>query len=234
MFEKARIITKSGNDGKPYFINDDVPDSVKRRRSDMYKYMQHLKERGHIVEKAGDDIIINGQRYKYEDLNKLPVGDRLLDSRTIFKNGVVAFQSSVSPLSNLYPCTIRVNGMTFKSAEQCYQFAKMMHHNKPHKANDIRREADPYVNMAQGYMTEDFDWRDSKFGTMENILRHKYEQVADFRQLLQETRNYKLVENSWSPIWGSACAFRAPCLWEGNYRGHNNLGRLLEKVRDSS
>lgn len=234
VFEKARIITKSGNDGKPYYINDDVPESVKRRRSDIHKYVLYLRERGHQAEKAGEDVIINNQRWKYGDLNNLPIGDRLMDSRTISQYGSVAFQSSVSPLSNLFPCNIRMNGMPFKSAEQCYQYAKAMHHNMLQKANEIRREPDSYINMSQGGFTEDPSWRERKFGIMESILRHKIEQVPVFREMLRQTNNHKLVENSWSFVWGTACPFRAPCVWDGSYRGHNHLGRLLEKVRDSS
>lgn len=235
MLEKARAITKSGNDGKPYYINDDVPEAVKRRRNDIHKYILFLREKGQNAEKAGEDVIINNQRWKYGDLNNLPIGLRLVDSRTIFHNGVVAFQSAISPLSNLYHCNLRINGMVFKSAEQSYQYAKAMHHNMPQKAYDIRREHDSHSNMAQGKgITEDADWRECKFRIMEGILRHKVEQVPEFKQWLTETGSHKLVENSWSQIWGSACAFKAPSLWDGTYHGHNNLGRLLEKVRGST
>lgn len=235
MLEKARIITKSGNNGKPYYINDDVPEAVKRRRNDIHKYVMFLREKKQTAEKAGEDVIINGQRWKYGDLNNLPVGLRLVDSRTIVHNGVVAFQSAISPLSNLYHCNLRINGMVFKSAEQSYQYAKCMHHNMPQKAYDIRREPDSHSNMAQGKgITEDADWRECKFRIMESILRHKAEQVPEFKQWLMETGSHKLVENSWSMVWGSACAFKSPSLWDGTYRGHNNLGRLLEKIRSST
>lgn len=188
VLDKARIITKSGNDGKPYYINDDVPEAVKRRRNDIHKYVLFLREKGQTAEKAGEDVIINGQRWKYGDLNNLPIGLRLVDSRTIFHNGVVAFQLAISPLSNLYHCNLRINGMVFKSAEQSYQYAKCMHHNMPQKAYDIRREPDSHSNMAQGKgITEDADWRECKFRIMEGILRHKAEQVPEFKQWLTET-----------------------------------------------
>lgn len=127
-----------------------------------------------------------------------------------------------------------MNGLAFKSAEQCYQYAKAMHHNKLQKANVIRREPDPYVNMSQGGFAEDPSWHEAKFGIMESILRHKIDQVPAFREMLRLTTNHKLIENSWSFVWGSACPFLAPCILDGSYRGHNHLGRLLEKVHDSS
>lgn len=235
LFEKARVITKSGNDGRPYYINDDVPESVKRRRSDIHKYVLHLRERGHQAEKAGEDVIIDHQRWKFEDLNNLPIGDRLMDSRTIYNCGAVAFQSAVSPLSNLFLCDIRMNNMVFKSSEQCYQYAKAMHHNMISKANKIRREPDSHVNMSDGgLITEDPEWREKKFRVMESIIRHKIEQVPIFRDTLRQTSNHKLIENSWSFVWGTGCPFRAPCVWDGSYKGYNHMGCILERVRDST
>lgn len=91
-------LTRVGNDGKIFYINDDLPESVKRRKTDIYRYIKYMQlERGHMVERSGDDLLINGQRWRICDLNKLPVGDRLLDSRTLYKNGMLAFQSSISP-----------------------------------------------------------------------------------------------------------------------------------------
>lgn len=31
---------KSGNNGKPYYITDDIPESVKRRKADLHKYYE--------------------------------------------------------------------------------------------------------------------------------------------------------------------------------------------------
>lgn len=187
---------------------------MKRRQSDIHKYVLYLRELGHQAEKAGDDVIINKQRWKFEDLNNLPIGDRLMDSRTIYNYGAVAFQSAVSPLSNLYQCNIQMNNMSFKSSEQCYQYAKAMHHNMIAKANKIRREPDSHVNMSEGgLITENSEWREKKFRVMESIIRYKFEEVAIIRETLRQKTNHKLIENSWSFMWGTGCPF---------------LGRLLQ------
>lgn len=97
-----------------------------------------MTELKHRIEKSGDDLIINGRRWKTSELNNLPERQRLMDSRTITRVGKVAFQSSVSPLSNLFPCLIKVEGQTFKSVEHAYQYAKFIHHGLPHKAREVK------------------------------------------------------------------------------------------------
>lgn len=77
--------------------------------------MEFMKRKKHNVTKDGDDLIIDNVRWKITELNDLPPGQRLLDSRTIFNRRVVAFQSLLSPLSNLFPCELKWNGMVFQS-----------------------------------------------------------------------------------------------------------------------
>lgn len=74
----------------------------------------------------GDTVIINGIQYKYEDLLHFRNGLSLKDSRTVFRDGVVAFQSHHSPLSNLFIAPIRRNGVLYRSSEHCYQHVKAL------------------------------------------------------------------------------------------------------------
>lgn len=86
-----------------------------------------------------------------------------MDSRTLFYRGVVAFQSALSPLSNLFPCKVRFNGLTYLSTEQAYQHAKCLYHGLPQVARDIRHEPDPHVIMAIGTaIEEDDEWLGKK------------------------------------------------------------------------
>lgn len=40
-----------------------------------------------------------------------------------------------------------------------------------------------------------------------------------------------LVENSWNSFWGSASPFACEAMWALQFKGANNLGKLLEKLR---
>lgn len=234
VLEYARQITSAGNDGNAYYINEDLPPSIKRRKNDIYKYIKYMERRGHNVTRAGDDIVLDGTRHKVEDLNKLPIGNRLLDSRTIFHRGVVAFQSSISPLSNLFPTQLKYNNMLYKSAEHCYQYLRAIHHNEYELANSILMKDDPYDAMTLGKKIthENNEWFNKKLGIMRLILRHKAEQCTLFRDVLRSTGNHRIAENSWSLFWGTGCAFCINHVWNGTFRGANHLGRLLEQTRD--
>lgn len=230
----AKAITKVGNNGVPYYINEDTPEALKRLRTDQFKYKRYLEERNHIVEQTGDYFIIDGQRHHWRDLNRLPVGMRLMDSRTIFSRGTVAFQSALSPLSNLFPCRIKYNGLHYSSAEQAFQYAKAIHHGLALLAKDIKSEIDPHEIMTMGNsVTIDEAWANKRVEVLEAIVRHKADQVGVFYEYLKQTGNHRLVENTSSDFWGSACAFKSQAVWNGSYRGLNQMGRILERVRDS-
>lgn len=193
-----------------------------------------MEDRNHSVQHDNDYFIIDGVRYHIEQLKSLPVGDRLMDSRTLFKQGMVAFQSTLSPLSNLFPCRLHYDGKTFTSLEHAYQFTKAIHHNLPATANDIKYDPDPHQAMNQGnQITENQEWAACKLGLMEQLVRHKYEQVPIFSDTLKRSYSYRLVENTWSHFWGSNCPFNSNAIWTRSYKGLNHMGRILERIRDS-
>lgn len=234
LLQYARQITKVGNNGAPYYVNEDMPDALKRSKTDIFKYKRYLIERNHKVEQLGDFFIIDDRKHHLRDLNKLPIGMRLMDSRTLFGRGTVAFQSALSPLSNLYPCRLKYNGLHYTSSEQAYQYAKAIHHGLPLLAKDIKAEIDPHDIMNMGNSIQiDCEWAEKRFDTMENIVRHKAEQVGDFYELLKQTGSHRIVENTSCDTWGSACAFNSMAIWNGTFRGQNRMGKILERIRDS-
>lgn len=228
----TRKITKSGNNGRPYYITDDIPDSIKRRRSDLHKHFNYLKQKGREVEKVGEDLIIDGQRWCYSDLNRLPTGDRIMDSRMISNSGVLAFQSAQAPLSNLFPCEIRCDGLCFSSLEQAYQYRRAIHHMQFNTAQLILYQDDPYDIMAQMKdFRDDHNWLNKRVSIMEELVKHKAEQVDIFKETLKRTADLSLVENTWNGFWGSGCAWLAGAVWYKQFTGQNQLGLLLERIR---
>lgn len=230
----ARRISKAGNDGRAYYINEDLPESHKRWRSDIHKYINFMTKKKHEVEWRGDELLIDGVRWKINDLDAMPPGERLMDSRTIFHRGVVAFQSHLSPLSNLFPCRIRHNGITFASLEHAYQHNKAIFHGKTDIAEDILGDDDPYVAMSHGkrITRESQAWTNKKLEVMTGLLRQKADQCSVFHNTLKSTYGHTLVENSWNSFWGSACPFVCEAVWMLQFKGANNLGKLLEKLRE--
>lgn len=184
--------------------------------------------------RSGDNLIINGDKYTPSQFNSLPEGLRLCDSRTIFQGGVVAFNSIHSPLNNLYPTRIRLEGNQYNSVEQGYQFLKAKHCGKHSLAKDILKLRNPYDIVA--LMKGDSDnpsWTTVRETSMGKLLRAKAEQCPEFANLLKRTDGYKLVENTWNSVWGSGCPFRHKAVRDGTYKGSNRLGQLLERIRNN-
>lgn len=234
IIKNAGTITRWGNDGKTYYINEDQAETDRRMKNDLFKYTKYLEERQHKVERENDFFIIDGTKWHINQLNDLPEGMRLMDSRTRFKRGTVAFQSALSPLSNLFHCRLKYNGVVYNSVEQAYQCLKCLHHGKLDLATDIKHEPDPYKILNMADFREDQEWLNQRLDVLEQLVRFKHEQCPIFRDTLKRTYGYRLVENTWSHFWGSACPFLHDALWDGTYKGHNHFGRLLEHIRETS
>lgn len=235
LLKLSKTITKFGNNGSNFYINEDVSEDTKRKKADLHKYVKYLESwRGHTVEKSGEDIVLNGVRWRACDFNRLPIGDRIMDSRTLFYKGTVAFQSPLSPLSNLFPCALHFNGIRYLSLEQAYQHQRAIHHKCFDVARNIMAQSNPFDIMEEGRdIQEDEEWLISRLLLMESLVRHKFEQVPIFADTLRSTGSHHLVENTLNSFWGSGCSFSSPLVWNATYQGQNHMGRILERIRSS-
>ncbi|MBI3373764.1 MAG: NADAR family protein [Betaproteobacteria bacterium] len=129
--------------------------------------------------------------------------------------------------SNLYRRALSLDGQTFPTAEHAYQVAKA---RRPEVRNWILAAPSPALlaMAAHGLYQWDIvpDWSRIKFDRMRAVLRAKFTQHADLRELLLSTGNARLVEagtveNAVNRLWG-----------EVNGKGKNMLGVLLMELRE--
>lgn len=129
--------------------------------------------------------------------------------------------------SNLYKRNIAFEGEVFPTAEHAYQAGKAA---RPAVRRWLMAAPSPALlaMAAHGLYVWDIrpDWAKIKFDRMKNILRAKYSQHDDLRELLLSTGKAKLIEtatvdNAVNRLWG-----------EVNGRGQNKLGQLLMEVRE--
>lgn len=227
----SSTIRKAGNDGRPYYLNEDASENSRTKKADILKYIKYLKENLHTVTRAGDNLIIDGTEYMPSQFNDLPEGQRIQDSRTIAKRGVVAFNSVHSPLSNLYPCKLKFEGNSYNSVEQAYQYLKAKHHKRHQRAFDLLRQNNQYDMVAMTKRDLDNpEWINCREALMERLLREKADQVHNFRVTLKKTDRHHLVGNSFNSLWGSGCPFLHDAVWEGSFKGRNLMGKILERV----
>ena len=129
--------------------------------------------------------------------------------------------------SNLYRCEIVFEGRRFATAEHAYQAGKA---SKPAVREWILQAPTPALAAmaAHGLYTWDVvpNWASIKVDRMRAVLRAKFSQYEELRQLLLDTGSRRLVEagtvnNAVNRFWG-----------EVDGRGENTLGNLLMELRD--
>jgi ribA/ribD-fused uncharacterized protein len=129
--------------------------------------------------------------------------------------------------SNLFKRSIVFEGETFETSEHAYQAGKA---RKPQVRAWILAAPSPALvaMAAHGLYWWDIrsDWSKIKFDRMRDVLRAKFTQHEDLRELLLSTGDARLVESATvdNPVnrtWG-----------EVNGVGKNMLGKLLMEVRE--
>lgn len=129
--------------------------------------------------------------------------------------------------SNLFRCEVEFEGRIFPTAEHAYQAGKAA---KPAVREWILLAPTPALAAmaAHGLYTWDIvpNWATIKVDRMRAVLRAKFSQHEELRQLLLGTRSCRLVEagttnNAVNRFWG-----------EVNGKGENTLGKLLMELRD--
>ena len=130
--------------------------------------------------------------------------------------------------SNLYPRPIEFEGRIFPTSEHAYQAGKAQ---KPAVREWILSAPTPALAAmaAHGLYVWDVvpDWAKIKFDRMRAVLRAKFDQHADLKELLMSTGNARLVEagtvnNAVNRLWG-----------EVDGKGENMLGVMLMELRSA-
>lgn len=128
--------------------------------------------------------------------------------------------------SNLYQRPVEFDGLVFPTSEHAYQAGKA---RKPEVRDWLLAAPSPALvaMAAHGLYVWDVhpDWSKTKFDRMRAVLRAKFTQHEDLRELLLSTGSARLVEaatvdNAVNRLWG-----------EVDGVGKNMLGVLLMELR---
>lgn len=182
---------------------------------------------------AGTKITVNNVTYKHSELNNLPEGLRLVDTKIVQVTGGIAFSSEQAYLSNFYPCDFNINGQSFDCAEKAYQYAKVMNLSAPEIARQIY---DAKTLRACKKLSHDMKptaaWDRDKRGIMKVIVQEKFSKVDDIRAKLLSTGNDRLIEATSDGYWGAGALIGSKLLKNGKWTGRNELGMILGEVRE--
>ena len=137
-----------------------------------------------------------------------------------------ASEKPYGAFSNLYRRPVEFEGETFATSEHAYQAGKA---RKPAVREWILSAPSPALVAMAAHGLYYWDivpgWSRTKFDRMRGVLRSKFTQHEDLRQLLLSTGEARLVEsatvdNEVNRLWG-----------EVNGAGRNMLGELLMELR---
>ena len=150
----------------------------------------------------------------------------------------VVFKSRFNVLSNFFMCDVKIWNQTFKSAEHAYQWCKATELLNNDLAEKIIKA--PYAKDAKALATDAFSydemqtWSKIKLKMMRDILAAKATSCELFRTTLLKSGNQRLVEAGESDLyWSSGLnPYLAATTKHQYYPGSNNLGILLEEIRD--
>ncbi|HEY9552824.1 NADAR family protein [Allosphingosinicella sp.] len=137
-----------------------------------------------------------------------------------------ASEKPYGAFSNLYRRSVVFEGETFPTSEHAYQAGKA---RKPEVREWLMSAPSPALLAMAAHGLYYWDvapgWSTTKFDRMRDVLRAKFEQHEDLRELLLSTGDARLVEsatvdNEVNRLWG-----------EVNGVGRNMLGTLLMEIR---
>ena len=152
----------------------------------------------------------------------------------------VFFQSKTDNhwiLSNISSCPLEVEGVPFKSSEHLFQTLKFA------TSESVLAVYNNYITpkmtakhyqKLEGHRRE--DWGQILVDVMKFCLHQKYEQCPEFREELERTKGYHIVElqdaendkeSTRANAWGVKSKGQ-------NYVGPNLMGRLLMELRDGT
>ena len=76
------------------------------------------RRKGQTLQQKGTWVVLNGIYYPHKEMSRLPDDLQISNTKTKVVNNCTAFCIQHSPLSNMPPCKIEINGVIYRSAEE--------------------------------------------------------------------------------------------------------------------
>lgn len=123
-------------------------------------------------------------------------------------------------LSNMYPCTLRINGLCFTCAEAAFQSFKTTN-------PEIRKQFQKITGFEAKKLGRKLklreDWDVIKLDVMDAVLNVKFKQHPELHRMLKQIPEPIIEDNNWNDTFWGRC----------NGVGKNYLGLLLERIKTS-
>lgn len=135
------------------------------------------------------------------------------------------FTLPFEPLSNWSAHTVEIYGRVFATLEHAFHYKKFADEH-PDIAEHIALAESPWraTQIAHSHRDkESNDWHDVSVQIMEELIRAKFSQHEDVREIVAKTGDRLIIENSpVNSFWGAG----------KDGTGKNIVGKLWMKIRD--
>ena len=188
-----------------YYVAEDFPQAIASQRNQLfpiYKAAKNIPAYQRKVTLRGDKLILNGQNYSCQDIDKVPkevhpsrMAERSSGTTLVFGGST----SSHHVLSNFYNVkdSFVYEHRAYSSAEQAFQHKKALLAGDQNKQREIMFNPDPMVQKMLGQEVKGLDraaWDTEKRAVMKDILLSKFTQHGDLKNYLLSTGDKTLAE----------------------------------------
>jgi len=221
--------------GTAFSLCEDFPPEIVSRRKSLYPIWKAAKKDKKDCSLVGDKLKIEGVVYTDKTLHTLPGKYNPANLATQTKNGVTAFFSKSSPLSNFYKCNISIDGHSYSSVEQYLQHERAIHGGKPDVAAEILVTSDPAKckSLGKKVIVNEEEWLPIAMEAVKKACRIKFTSDPTANMYLKNTADTTLAEAGPDREWGVGLHLSNTKVHNKNeWTGRNRLGAILEAVRN--
>lgn len=235
IYNIREIKKKSAN--KHLWFNKDQADTTRRRISLVKRCHALCRKHKYEATLKGETITLDGINYKYSDLTLLPEKCRPEDTKMAYtEDGTgVGFHSEHVYLSNFYPCKVEYEGRIFSSAEQAFQFSKLISAGYTKLANEVMVTDNPHEQkQTGGKITPTEAWYAGEVEVLKNIVQNKFEQNDLLKKRLMTSPYSNFYEMTTSLKWatGVATINTNKPLTVTSFKGENHHGQILKELKE--
>ena len=222
------------NKWKKVYISDDLTVEQQGERKDLRClsalgafHNLSLKLKGNKLENEA------GRTYYYKDIKDLPVGINLKAAKVIEFTHGTAFQSHHAYLSNMFPCSITYNEVTWSSSEQLFWYLMAEYHEDHDTAMEIASVSDGYeAKKVSHKIKRTKDDSKKKYEVMEQVIEMKFMQDNELGDQLIASKG-RLWECTTEKGWGCGHTISNIDDIDPNAPTESNkMGDLLVKLRE--
>jgi ribA/ribD-fused uncharacterized protein len=137
-----------------------------------------------------------------------------------------SFSNQYEFMSNFYNAPVTYEGLTYRNNEAAFQAHKLANKEERKKYCEYSPSKAKFEGRNCNLRK---DWENIKYQVMYDIVKAKFSQNENLRQMLLDTNNEELIEGNW---WHDNCWGDCYCERCKDIKGQNNLGKILMKVRE--